>query len=309
MAEDSNLQNDSNINKNISNNEHSDGQNNSTTNNEKAKRHRRGKQDTTNERTYKCPDCDKSYLSNPALVMHRRTKHGLVIDGEKRARGRPKASDEQEVSYKKAKKYYNEFLGDEIRKKKNTNEKIDKEVVKENFRNIFNDLKDKIFKDLEKVEDYQLYDLTDKEWDNKNLDVMKDNNSEKNKKEKEKNDDTVKRTLIDYVFIIFLKEISENTNKKYFEFIQKFILLYRKFINYFKKNSIKKESKDFDSKKEYSQIECAEEIPETFNDFFLDFLQPNSYFAGKDNDYIELAQYFCFWLYEKKYTQSYLTLI
>ena len=272
MAEDSNLQNDSNINKNISNNEHSDGQNNSTTNNEKAKRHRRGKQDTTNERTYKCPDCDKSYLSNPALVMHRRTKHGLVIDGEKRARGRPKASDEQEVSYKKAKKYYNEFLGDEIRKKKNTNEKIDKEVVKENFRNIFNDLKDKIFKDLEKVEDYQLYDLTDKEWDNKNLDVMKDNNSEKNKKEKEKNDDTVKRTLIDYVFI-------------------------------------KKESKDFDSKKEYSQIECAEEIPETFNDFFLDFLQPNSYFAGKDNDYIELAQYFCFWLYEKKYTQSYLTLI
>lgn len=305
MAEDSNLQNDSNINKNISNNEHSDGQNNSTTNNEKAKRHRRGKQDTTNERTYKCPDCDKSYLSNPALVMHRRTKHGLVIDGEKRARGRPKASDEQEVSYKKAKKYYNEFLGDEIRKKKNTNEKIDKEVVKENFRNIFNDLKDKIFKDLEKVEDYQLYDLTDKEWDNKNLDVM----NEKNKKEKEKNDDTVKRTLIDYVFIIFLKEISENTNKKYFEFIQKFILLYRKFINYFKKNSIKKESKDFDSKKEYSQIECAEEIPETFNDFFLDFLQPNSYFAGKDNDYIELAQYFCFWLYEKKYTQSYLTLI
>lgn len=292
MAEDSNLQNDSNINKNISNNEHSDGQNNSTTNNEKAKRHRRGKQDTTNERTYKCPDCDKSYLSNPALVMHRRTKHGLVIDGEKRARGRPKASDEQEVSYKKAKKYYNEFLGDEIRKKKNTNEKIDKEVVKENFRNIFNDLKDKIFKDLEKVEDYQLYDLTDKEWDNKNLDVM----NEKNKKEKEKNDDTVKRTLIDYVFIIFLKEISENTNKKYFEFIQKFILLYRKFINYFKKNSIKKESKDFDSKKEYSQIECAEEIPETFNDFFLDFLQPNSYFAGKDNDYIELAQYFCFWL-------------
>ena len=309
MAEDSNLQNDSNINKNISNNEHSDGQNNSTTNNEKAKRHRRGKQDTTNERTYKCPDCDKSYLSNPALVMHRRTKHGLVIDGEKRARGRPKASDEQEVSYKKAKKYYNEFLGDEIRKKKNTNEKIDKEVVKENFRNIFNDLKDKIFKDLEKVEDYQLYDLTDKEWDNKNLDVTKDNNGEKNKKEKEKNDDPVKRTLIDYVFIIFLKEISENTNKKYFEFIQKFILLYRKFINYFKKNSIKKESKDFDSKKEYSQIECAEEIPETFNDFFLDFLQPNSYFAGKDNDYIELAQYFCFWLYEKKYTQSYLTLI
>ena len=309
MAEDSNLQNDSNINKNISNNEHSDGQNNSTTNNEKAKRHRRGKQDTTNERTYKCPDCDKSYLSNPALVMHRRTKHGFVIDGEKRARGRPKASDEQDVSYKKVKKYYNEFLGDEVRKKKNENEKIDKEVVKENFRNIFNALKDKIFKDIEKVEDYQLYDLTDKEWDNKNLDVTKDNNGEKNKKEKEKNDDAVKRTLIDYVFIIFLKEISENTNKKYFEFIQKFILLYRKFINYFKKNSIKKESKDFDSKKEYSQIECAEEIPETFNDFFLDFLQPNSYFAGKDNDYIELAQYFCFWLYEKKYTQSYLTLI
>jgi len=44
--------------------------------NEKAKRHRRTKDEIT-ERQYQCPDCDKCYLSGPALTTHRKTKHGL----------------------------------------------------------------------------------------------------------------------------------------------------------------------------------------------------------------------------------------
>ena len=56
---------------------------------EKAKRHRRGKSEI-NERNYRCPDCDKCYLSGPALTTHRKTKHGYGINGEKRARGRPR---------------------------------------------------------------------------------------------------------------------------------------------------------------------------------------------------------------------------
>ena len=59
----------------------------------------------------------------------------------------------------------------------------------------------------------------------------------------------------------------------------------------------------------FSQLFSAEGVPESFNDFFLDFLQPKEYFGHKDKEFIELAQYFCFWLYAKKYTQSYLTLV
>ena len=106
MEENSNSQED----RPSSNNDQSNGNNNSTQNNEKAKRHRRGKLDTANERTFKCPDCEKSYLSDPALVVHRKTKHGYVAEGEKRARGRPKASEEIEISYKKAQEYYKNFF-------------------------------------------------------------------------------------------------------------------------------------------------------------------------------------------------------
>ena len=87
MEENSNSQED----RPSSNNDQSNGNNNSTQNNEKAKRHRRGKLDTANERTFKCPDCEKSYLSDPALVVHRKTKHGYVAEGEKRGRAEGRA--------------------------------------------------------------------------------------------------------------------------------------------------------------------------------------------------------------------------
>ena len=61
MSDDENLQDDSNANRPSSNNENSVGQNNSTTNNEKAKRHRRGKLDTANERIYKCNSNDITF--------------------------------------------------------------------------------------------------------------------------------------------------------------------------------------------------------------------------------------------------------
>ena len=48
---------------------------------EKVKRHRRGKNEI-NDRNYRCPDCDKCYLSGPALTTHRKTKHGYGINGE-----------------------------------------------------------------------------------------------------------------------------------------------------------------------------------------------------------------------------------
>ena len=42
---------------------------------QKVKRRRRGKSEI-NDRKYSCPDCDKCYLSGPALTTHRKNKHG-----------------------------------------------------------------------------------------------------------------------------------------------------------------------------------------------------------------------------------------
>ena len=72
---------------------------------------------------------------------------------------------------------------------------------------------------------------------------------------------------------------------------------------------INKASATISGIKEYSELFCAEGIPESCNDFFLDFMEPKEYFGLNNNELIELTQHFCFWLYLNKYTHSYLTLI
>ena len=116
---------------------------------------------------------------------------------------------------------------------------------------------------------------------------------------------------MEQVFFLYIKDLSDHTNKKYFEFCLKFIILYREFINNFKKDLIKKENNidKNDKDNSYSQLFSAEGVPESFNDFFLDFLIPKSYYGNKENEFMEIAQHFCFWLYDKRYTQSYLTLV
>jgi len=89
-------------NKNKQENSQTNNQNDSNNNNinnniEKSKRHLRGKNEI-NERNYRCPDCDKCYLSGPALTTHRKTKHEYGNNGEKRNRGRSKREG-QEIQY------------------------------------------------------------------------------------------------------------------------------------------------------------------------------------------------------------------
>ena len=267
MEENSNSQED----RPSTNNENSAEKNNSTQNNEKTKRKRRGKLDTKEERTFKCPDCEKSYLSDPALIVHRKTKHGYIVEGEKRARGRPKASEEQEKSYLKAQEFYNNFFNDENRKKKDQ-EKIDIDFIKKIFIDIFNEVKEKnieAIKDLVNVEHYPFYNLVVNLWDIKDPILAKESKTENFKKEGENND---KRSKIcpyppmEQVFYIFLKDLVDKTNKKYFEFSLKFIVLYREFINNFKKSLMQKERGD--KNENYSEVYSADEVPESCNDFF-----------------------------------------
>ena len=285
---------------------------NSTTNNEKGKRHRRGKNETTAERTHKCPDCDKCYLSGPALVIHRKTKHGYSTETEKKSRGRPKKEDQQETSYQKAQVKYNEFFNNDTRKAKTENEngeeKITFEKVKENVAKIFEQCKSDLFNNIENIEKYSFYELIINNWDKNNSDFPTECLSDNNKPENSNISNKYNSPPLDIIFLLYLKELSTKTNKNYFWFANKFIVLFREFINIFKKDQVKDEYKT-DKEKEFSQFFSAEGIPESCNDFFLEFMQTKQYYGLNENELIELAQHFCFWLYTNKFTHSYLTLL
>ena len=286
----------------------------SATKNEKAKRHRRGKNETTAERTFKCPDCDKCYLSGPALVIHRKTKHGYSTEAEKKSRGRPKKEDQQETSYQKAQAKYHEFFNNDTRKSKSEHindeneEKITLEKVKDNIVKIFAQCKNDLFDNIEDIENYPFYRLIIINWDKNNNEFPTECLSDNSKPDNSTLISKYNSPPLDIIFFLYLKELSTKTNKNYFWFANKFIILFREFINMFKKDQVKDEYKT-GKEKEYSQLFSAEGIPESCNDFFLEFMQQKNYYGLNERELIELAQHFCFWLYTNKFTHSYLTLL
>ena len=82
---------------------------------EKSKRHRRTKDEIT-ERQFQCPDCDKCYLSGPALTTHRKTKHGYELNNDKKIRGRPRKDNVQENPTTTSQNKYNSFFKNDTRK-------------------------------------------------------------------------------------------------------------------------------------------------------------------------------------------------
>ena len=277
---------------------------------EKAKRHRRGKSEI-NERNYRCPDCDKCYLSGPALTTHRKTKHGYGINGEKRARGRPRKECINENISTNPQNKFIYFFGEEHRKLINEQEMVNLDIIKQNIKTIFKQCKESLFNDIEDVEKYNFFNLIVDNWEkdepefeqecfssivvNMNLPV-KDNNENINIK--------VQSYNLDCIFFFYLKEFYKSVNKVYFWFILKFIILFREFLNQTRKNFVKNgENKDF------TQLYNAEIIPEMFNEFLLDFMEAYDYFGLNKNELIELMQHFCYWLNVNRYSQTQLSLI
>ena len=277
---------------------------------EKAKRHRRGKSEI-NERNYRCPDCDKCYLSGPALTTHRKTKHGYGINGEKRARGRPRKECINENISTNPQNKFIYFFGEEHRKLINEQEMINLDIIKQNVKTIFKQCKESLFNDIEDVEKYNFYNLIVDNWEkdepefeqecfssivvNMNLPV-KDNNENFNIK--------VQSYNLDCIFFFYLKEFYKSVNKVYFWFILKFIILFREFLNQTRKNFVKNgENKDF------TQLYNAEIIPELFNEFLLDFMESYDYFGLNKTELIELMQHFCYWLNINRYSQTQLSVM
>ena len=278
---------------------------------EKGKRHRRGKNEIS-ERNYRCPDCDKCYLSGPALTTHRKTKHGYGNDGEKRNRGRPPKKDGQnDNGQTNPLNKFNYFFLDDKRRPASldedlNNKAINIDVIKEFMQKIFNQCKNELFQKIVNVEEYSFYKLFVENWDKENDLPIKECFSAVSKQ----NEPSLKVNSynLDELFFLYLKEFAGKTNKDYFWFMMKFIVLFRECINTLRENNIKKEDQS-ENNKLYTQIYNAETVPEICNDFFVEFMEPYKFFGLNKEELIELIQHFCYWLYSKQYTQSHLTLL
>jgi hypothetical protein len=113
---------------------------------------------------------------------------------------------------------------------------------------------------------------------------------------------TKQETSCDETFCNYLQEVAQKTNKDYFHFIFKFLILFRECINKLRRNAEKPEH-------EFTQVQTAETVPDTCNDFIIEFMDPNDYYGLDTNELIDAIQHLCFWLYFNNYTTSRLTLL
>ena len=305
---------------------------------EKAKRRRRGKSEI-NDRKFLCPDCDKCYLSGPALTTHRKNKHGYGVTNEKeKKRGRPPKKEGANDGNQSALNKFNTFFNNERRKKNNIQE--NKEDNKDNSKNeenkenkenekdtkeekdvelskvkgiltkIYDLCKKEIFQGIDNIDNYSFYKLIIKYWESSEEEPFPPEEKFCYNYPEKKGEISSKSNSfnIDQLFFNYLKEFSKKVNDDYLWFMFKFIVLFRECINLKKKELIKPENKT-DDRKEYTQIYNAEKVPEMCNYFFLEFLEPYNYFGLLKDELIELVQHFCYWLYKNQFTQSHLTLL
>ena len=202
----------------------------------KMKRHRRRNSEIT-EKAYQCPDCEKCYLSGPALTMHRKTKHGYGSNGEIKTRGRPKKDGIPENPTAIAQQKFDVFFQNETRKPpsldQTMNEKtISLEIIKENLTDIFRQLQNELLQKYKNVEEYKFYNLIINNWEKTKPEIEEESYYDDN--QKTERDSYMKKSnspCIDSLFYMYLREFSKKTNKNYFWFLLKFIVLFREFIN------------------------------------------------------------------------------
>ena len=282
-------------------NQYSNNDPNNSANLEKIKRHRRGKNEI-NDRNYRCPDCDKCYLSGPALTTHRKTKHGYGNNGEKRARGRPrKDCINENIGNNPQNKFFYFFNEDHRKAFDETIINID--LIKTDLKIIFKQCQQELFKEIDNVEKYSFYKLIVENWEKQEPNLPQECFIAINKIEEPLN--KIHSYNLDGIFFFYLKEFYKSANVEYFWFMIKFIVLFRECINKFRANLVKKE----ESNKLYSEIYNSENVPEICNDFVLEFMEPYDYFGLNKDELIELIQHFCYWLNIKQYTQLHLSLL
>ena len=123
------------------------------------------------------------------------------------------------------------------------------------------------------------------------------------------NEDKNKKNCDD-IFYEYLKECRDKTNKKYFSFLLKFIIIFRECYCVNQTVHLNEEEK----KNIIGHLSLVK-LPKFCNDFYYDFLSKYNYFdlfekekenenenENKNKTIIEAIQHFCYWLYKNKYT-------
>jgi hypothetical protein len=127
--------------------------------------------------------------------------------------------------------------------------------------------------------------------------VKESNNTPNNVNNKNKN--------CDEVFSEYVSEVSSKANKSYCLFSLKFVLLFRECINKFK--GVQVDNKDF------TETNNPDPVPDLCNEFITEFMENSDFFGmnseEEKNEFIEIIQHFCFWLFNNGYTSSRLTLL
>lgn len=189
-------------------------------------------------------------------------------------------------------------------------EKIDAEYAKECFRDIFSRY-NKVFENVaDNCESHPFYSNQLANWDKSSLETANAPNTLA--VNTETNEAGVENNLVngkprqdiscDEILGNYLKEVSTKTNKDYFHFLFKFLILFRECINKLKKNEANPEE-------QFTTTNNAETVPDTCNEFIVDFMDPNDYYGLDTNELIEAIQHLCYWLYVHNYTTSRLTLL
>ena len=270
--------------------------------NEQKKRHRTGKFES-NARNFKCPECQKTYLSSSALKNHRRMKHQFGIDAEKKGRGRPKKEFIENDYIKIMKEKYENFFGSSEKKIKDKVNKINVDFIKNIFNDLFAKYKNELFNTIDNVETNRFYNLVINNWE-------KDDNNLEQKSYSSminciKGEEILNKPPIDTIFYLYMKYLLNKVNQEYFSFGIKYLIIFREYINKEKKESINNKYTN-ENKKEYTQIYNGEIIPDLFNDFLIDFMESNNYFNLDKDEVIKLIEYFCFWLNSEGYTDTHI---
>jgi hypothetical protein len=116
------------------------------------------------------------------------------------------------------------------------------------------------------------------------------------------NPEVYQKTTCDQIFASYINEFFKQSNKNYFLFLTKFVILFRECINIFRQNQQ-------DPNLEFTQSNSADTVPDLCNEFITDFMENNDNFGLDTTEVIEIIQHFCNWLYENKFTTSRLTLL
>jgi len=226
-------------------------------------------------RVFKCQQCDKTYLSYPALYTHMKTKHSVPLQDSQtatgRTRGRPKKS---KPSVKDSDPSTFEFFTETHRAGETTD-------IISRFTESFEDLtKTGMLSTYKNIQNYSLFSKIGQKLSLDNIQTC------------------------DEVFAKYLEEVALKVNETYFKLISKFVMMYRECLNkygwlkFFENSAPQIESEEQKQtenntpkvtrqilltgdqvekmKEEYSAVNNAEFLPEVANEFILLFLPENS---------------------------------